>query len=99
MANDAVNKVFFEENMNGLSFSLRGVIDQSKRQLLTFLKFNMMIKLQSMVREFAGFCLLKPSRLSWYLVGSFEQMWLSSSAGIPSVLAVQSAASGSVGLI
>ena len=56
MANDAVNKVFFEENMNGLSFSLRGVIDQSKRQLLTFLKFNMMIKLQIMVREFAGFC-------------------------------------------
>ena len=55
MANDMANEVFFKENANGLGFSLRGTIDWSERWLLTFLKFNMMIELQIMVRVFAGF--------------------------------------------
>ena len=55
MANDAAIEVFIKENVNGLGFGLGGAIDQSERRLLTFLKFNMMIELWIMVREFAGF--------------------------------------------
>ena len=56
MANDVAVKVFFKENVKGLGFGLRGGIDQSERRMLTFLKFNMMIKLRVMVRESFGFC-------------------------------------------
>ena len=55
MANDAAIEVFFEENAKGLGLGLGGGIDWSERRMLTFLKFDMMIELQVMVRESFGF--------------------------------------------